>query len=84
MATTISKCNSCGYSGCHNFCVAIGCKIHLVRKYGEVLNFGNGVLKFSPKIMSSLQPIIFYDKSFDMVINFLYPTLLEIDHRGVK
>ena len=32
MATTISKCNSCGYSGCHNFCVAIGCKIHLVRK----------------------------------------------------
>jgi hypothetical protein len=84
MATTISKCHECGFRGNDNFCHSIECKVFIIRKFGEVLDFSNGTFRFSPKIGSSLQSIVFHSKTFDEVVDFLYPQLADLYRKGVK
>lgn len=70
------KCKSCGFRTAEkSVCRSINCPTYVVREFGEILDFGTGVLKFSPKIGSSLQPVVFYEKTYDEVVAFLQPIL---------
>lgn len=85
MATTISHCNECGFFGSGgDFCSSISCRVFVIRHFGEILDFSNNTFRFTPKVGSTLQPIVFHDKSFSEVIDFLYPKFLELYKDGVK
>lgn len=73
--TSVSRCFDCGFRTPDRcVCKAISCPTFIIREFGEILDF-NGFMKFSPKIGSNLQQIVFYDKTYAEVEAFLKPLL---------
>lgn len=84
-SSSLARCMDCGFLNCGmDFCSAINCKVLVIRKFGEILCFGNRFYRFVPKVGSTLNPVSFSDQSFDSVVDFLYPHFLDLYHRGVK
>lgn len=85
MNSTISHCMSCGFLGSgKDFCIGIACKTFVVRQYGELLKFGDNIYRFEPKVGSSLNPINFFDRDYEAIVDYLYPYLNDMLSRGVK
>lgn len=75
--TSISKCAACPFWGNGNYCGAINCPTFLIRKHGEILDFGH-FLKFVPKLDSRFQPVVFSGKTYREVEDFLYNMLVNL------
>lgn len=75
--TTIRKCFICGWGSSSDVCKALKCKVGYVRRFGEVLSFP-GIHKFIPKT-DKFSVVVFEDKSFDDVIDFLFEQLKKVE-----